>query len=283
MVLLFLYSERYHSANDSSLSVRVACPSRASTGIYEALELRDGDKNRYKAKSAPAEEILDLSCSWRLNVCFFLTSGVLKAVGHINDTIAMHQSSLIGNQRGGAGETGHLMIEMDGTENKSKFGANAILGVLPGHMQSWCSREKASPCTAILADLAGTQSWSYQFLQAFNVINGGSMPYKSSMQEFMVLPVGSESFGCPAGGAELYQTLRGVNQETPLELFEVRPSRMPASFRQVVLVIGMDLVRVLFFNHRGKYYLDFSLSSQRRAPHQRAGAADIDMALSTTT
>eukprot|EP00063_Salmo_salar_P082471 XP_014057306.1 PREDICTED: beta-enolase-like [Salmo salar] len=108
---------------------RAAVPSGASTGIYEALELRDGDKSRYKGK------------------------GVLKAVGHINDTIgpALIQSgvSVVEQEK-----LDKMMIEMDGTENKSQFGANAILGVSLAICKAGAA-EKGVPLYRHIADLAG--------------------------------------------------------------------------------------------------------------------------------
>ncbi|KAG9344954.1 hypothetical protein JZ751_009494 [Albula glossodonta] len=167
---------------------RAAVPSGASTGIYEALELRDGDKSRYKGK------------------------GVLKAVAHINDTIgpALTQSEVSVMEQE---KLDNMMIEMDGTENKSQFGANAILGVSLAICKAGAA-EKGVPLYRHIADLAGNTELVLP-VPAFNVINGGSHAgNKLAMQEFMVLPVGAESFReALRVGAELYQTLRGVIRE----------------------------------------------------------------------
>ncbi|MEQ2178842.1 hypothetical protein GOODEAATRI_018448, partial [Goodea atripinnis] len=138
-------------------------PSGASTGIYEALELRDGDKSRFKGK------------------------GVLKAVGHINDTLA---PALI-----------------------ASFGANAILGVSLAICKAGAA-EKDVPLYRHIADLAGNTELVLP-VPAFNVINGGSHAgNKLAMQEFMVLPVGAESFKEALRiGSELYHTLKGVIHE----------------------------------------------------------------------
>ncbi|KAG7271573.1 hypothetical protein CRUP_027847, partial [Coryphaenoides rupestris] len=212
---------------------RAAVPSGASTGIYEALELRDGDKNRYKGK------------------------GVLKAVGHINDSIApkLIESGISVLEQE---KLDDLMIEMDGTENKSKFGANAILGVSLAICKAGAS-EKGVPLYRHIADLAGNTELV--------------LP----VPEFMVLPVGAESFrDALRVGAELYQTLRGVIKEKygqdatnvgdeggfapnilenceALELLKTAIEK--AGFTDKV-VIGMDVAASEFFIE-GKYDLDF--------------------------
>ncbi|KAK2844753.1 hypothetical protein Q5P01_011412 [Channa striata] len=167
---------------------RAAVPSGASTGIYEALELRDGDKTRYKGK------------------------GVTKAVGHINDSLgpALIQSAISVLEQD---KLDNMMIEMDGTDNKSKFGANAILGVSLAICKAGAA-EKGVPLYRHIADLAGNRELVLP-VPAFNVINGGSHAgNRLAMQEFMVLPVGAESFrDALRVGAELYQTLRGVIKE----------------------------------------------------------------------
>ncbi|KAM4600517.1 gamma-enolase-like [Polymixia lowei] len=230
---------------------RAAVPSGASTGIYEALELRDGDKHRYKGK------------------------GVLKAVGHINDTIgpALIKSGISVLEQE---KLDNVMIELDGTENKSKFGANAILGVSLAICKAGAA-EKGVPLYRHIADLAGNTELVLP-VPAFNVINGGSHAgNKLAMQEFMVLPVGAESFrDALRVGAELYQTLRGVIKEKygqdatnvgdeggfapnilenseALELIKTAIEK--AGFTDKV-VIGMDVAASEFFIE-GKYDLDF--------------------------
>ncbi|KPP69801.1 gamma-enolase-like [Scleropages formosus] len=230
---------------------RAAVPSGASTGIYEALELRDGDKTRYKGK------------------------GVLQAVGHINNTIgpALVQSGIgVVEQE----KLDNMMIEMDGTENKSKFGANAILGVSLAVCKAGAA-EKGVPLYRHIADLAGNTELVLP-VPAFNVINGGSHAgNKLAMQEFMVLPVGAESFReALRVGAELYHTLRGVIREKygqdatnvgdeggfapnilenseALELLKTAIEK--AGFTEKV-VIGMDVAASEFYRD-GKYDLDF--------------------------
>uniref|UniRef100_A0A674AHC6 phosphopyruvate hydratase n=2 Tax=Salmo trutta TaxID=8032 RepID=A0A674AHC6_SALTR len=230
---------------------RAAVPSGASTGIYEALELRDGDKSRYKGK------------------------GVLKAVGHINDTLApalIASGISVVEQE----QLDNTMIEMDGTENKSQFGANAILGVSLAICKAGAA-EKEVPLYRHIADLAGNTELVLP-VPAFNVINGGSHAgNKLAMQEFMVLPVGAESFrDALRVGSELYHTLRGVIQEKygqdatnvgdeggfapnilenseALELIKTAIEK--AGFTDKV-VIGMDVAASEFYRE-GKYDLDF--------------------------
>ncbi|XP_010779449.1 gamma-enolase-like, partial [Notothenia coriiceps] len=107
----------------------------------------------------------------------------------------------------------NMMIEMDGTENKSQFGANAILGVSLAICKAGAA-EKEVPLYRHIADLAGNTELVLP-VPAFNVINGGSHAgNKLAMQEFMVLPVGAESFKEALRiGSELYHTLKGVIQE----------------------------------------------------------------------
>ncbi|KAL2084905.1 hypothetical protein ACEWY4_020423 [Coilia grayii] len=230
---------------------RAAVPSGASTGIYEALELRDGDKSRFKGK------------------------GVLKAVGHINDTMApaLIQSGISVEEQV---KLDNMMIEMDGTDNKSKFGANAILGVSLAICKAGAA-EKGVPLYRHIADLAGNTDLVLP-VPAFNVINGGSHAgNKLAMQEFMVLPVGADSFREALRiGTELYHTLKVVIREKygqdainvgdeggfapnilenseALELLKTAIGQ--AGFTDKV-VIGMDVAASEFYCE-GKYDLDF--------------------------
>ncbi|MEW5816353.1 MAG: phosphopyruvate hydratase [Spirochaetota bacterium] len=159
---------------------RAAVPSGASTGEHEAVELRDGDKGRFMGK------------------------GVQKAVDNVNNVIA---AELVGLDALDQVDIDRTMIDLDGTENKSKLGANAILGV--------------SMATArAAADFLGIQLFRY--LGSFhasllpipmaNIINGGSHADNSvDFQEFMVMPVGASS--CREGIrmiTEVFHTLKGV-------------------------------------------------------------------------
>ncbi len=146
---------------------RAAVPSGASTGIYEALELRDKDPKRYLGK------------------------GVLKAVDNVNSIIA---PALISKNIDVTQQTAvdKIMLELDGTENKSKLGANAILGVSLAVCKAGAAH-KGVPLYRHVADLAGNKDVILP-CPAFNVINGGSHAgNKLAMQEFMILPTGEVS------------------------------------------------------------------------------------------
>ena len=159
---------------------RAMVPSGASTGEHEAVELRDGDKKR------------------------FLGKGVTKAVYNVNEII---QPELVGSDVTDQVGIDKLMIELDGTKNKSKLGANAILGV-------------SMAVARAAADLLGIEL--YQYLGGFNtkqlpvpmmnIINGGSHADNNvDFQEFMVLPVGAKSFkeGLRMG-TEIFHSLKSV-------------------------------------------------------------------------
>ncbi|XP_055390564.1 enolase [Condylostylus longicornis] len=164
---------------------RAAVPSGASTGVHEALELRDNEKGAYHGK------------------------GVKKAVDHINKTIApeLIKANLEVNQQE---DIDNFMIKLDGTENKSKFGANAILGVSLAVCKAGAAK-KGVPLYRHIADLAGNKNIVLP-CPAFNVINGGSHAgNKLAMQEFMILPTGASSFTeAMKIGSEVYHHLKKV-------------------------------------------------------------------------
>jgi enolase len=165
---------------DSGAFGRAIVPSGASTGEHEAVELRDGDKKRYLGK------------------------GVLNAVHNVNEVIA---PELIGFDVTNQVAIDHLMIELDGTKNKSKLGANAILGV-------------SMACARAASDFLGVEI--YQYLGGFNakqlpvpmmnIINGGSHADNNvDFQEFMILPVGAKSFKeAIRMGVEVFHNLKSV-------------------------------------------------------------------------
>ncbi len=163
---------------------RAAVPSGASTGIHEALELRDGDKKRYNGK------------------------GVLKAVASVNDTIS---DALFGwdatDQRG----IDLTLLDMDGTQNKSKLGANAILGV------SLAVAKAAANALGLplYRYLGGTHAHILP-VPMLNILNGGAHTawQSTDMQEFMVMPFGAPTFAEGLRwGAEIYHALKSVLKE----------------------------------------------------------------------
>ncbi|KAF8712518.1 hypothetical protein AX14_013043 [Amanita brunnescens Koide BX004] len=165
---------------------RAAVPSGASTGIHEAVELRDGDKNAYLGK------------------------GVSKAVSNVNNLIGpeLIKSNLKVTQQK---DIDDFLIKLDGTPNKGKLGANAILGVSIAVAEA-AAAEKGVPLYQHLADLAGVKPPFILPTPAFNVINGGSHAgNKLAFQEFMLLPTGATSFTEALKiGTETYHTLKKV-------------------------------------------------------------------------
>jgi len=160
---------------------RAAVPSGASTGIHEALELRDGDKGRYSGK------------------------GVLKAVEHINQEI-IH--AVLGMDALNQSAVDQAMIDLDGTPNKSKFGANAILGVSLA-----VARAAAEAVGLPLYRYLGGVTAKLLPVPMFNILNGGVHAnwQGTDLQEFMIAPVGAPNFReALRWGSEVYQALKGV-------------------------------------------------------------------------
>ena len=165
---------------DEGAMGRAAVPSGASTGIHEAAELRDNDKKKYLGK------------------------GVLKAVKNVNDIIA---PVLLGNDV--ADQTGidELMIQLDGTVNKSKLGANAILAVSMAVAKA-AAEEAALP---LYRYIGGTNAKTLP-IPMMNILNGGAhADNKIDFQEFMVMPVGAPSFSEGLRwGVEIFHALKTV-------------------------------------------------------------------------
>ncbi|HDL3969010.1 TPA: phosphopyruvate hydratase, partial [Mannheimia haemolytica] len=161
-----------------------AAPSGASTGSREALELRDGDKGR------------------------FLGKGVLKAVSAVNNEIA---NALVGKDGSAQAEIDQIMIDLDGTENKSKFGANAILAVSLATAKA-AAASKGLPLYAYIAELNGTPGVYSMPLPMMNIINGGEHADNNvDIQEFMIQPVGASTLKEALRiGAEVFHNLAKV-------------------------------------------------------------------------
>jgi len=155
-------------------------PSGASTGAHEAVELRDGDKSRYRGK------------------------GVLKAVSNVDDVIA---PELIGEDAADQTEIDKLLLELDGTPNKSKLGANAILGVSLA-----CARAAATAVGLPLYRYLGGPIARTLPVPLMNILNGGKHATDSAdMQEYMVVPVGATSFReAVRAGAEVFHALKTI-------------------------------------------------------------------------
>ncbi len=159
---------------------RAAVPSGASTGIFEALELRDGDKSNYLGKS------------------------VLKAVDNVNTIIA---PELIGEDAANQYAIDKLMIDLDGTDNKSKLGANAILGVSLA-----CAKASSLAYEMPLYRYLGGINAVTLPVPMMNIINGGAHADNNiDFQEFMIAPVGATSFQeAIKMGAEVFHNLKAV-------------------------------------------------------------------------
>lgn len=159
---------------------RAAVPSGASTGQFEAVELRDGDKSRYNGK------------------------GVLKAVENVNDQIA---PALLDRDATDQTAIDELLIELDGTPNKAKLGANAILGVSLA-----VAKAAAAASNLPLYRYVGGVTANTLPVPMMNILNGGKHADSNvDFQEFMVLPVGAQSFSDALRiGAEVFHALKSV-------------------------------------------------------------------------
>ncbi|RLC32233.1 MAG: phosphopyruvate hydratase [Deltaproteobacteria bacterium] len=171
---------------DSGVRASASVPSGASTGENEALEMRDGDPKRYSGK------------------------GVLQAVSHVNQTIG---PELVGMDPGNQGEIDHLMLSLDGTENKSKLGANAILGVSMA-----VARAAAEACGLPLYRYLGGAGATRIPVPCMNILNGGEHADNSvDVQEFMAVPLGAPSFSEGLRYvAETFHVLKGILKDRGL-------------------------------------------------------------------
>jgi enolase len=230
---------------------RAAVPSGASTGVHEALELRDNIKSEHMGK------------------------GVNLAVRNINEIIA---PALIGQNFNVTEQEkiDDFMLKLDGTKNKSKLGANAILGVSIAVCKAGAS-QKGVPIYRHIADLAGHKEIIMP-VPAFNVINGGSHAgNKLAMQEFMLLPTGATNFReAMRMGSEIYHNLKNVikakygldacnvgdeggfapNIQDNMEGLELLKVAIEKAGYTGKIKIGMDVAASEFYEN-GKYNLDF--------------------------
>ncbi len=161
---------------------RASVPSGASTGFYEAVELRDNDKKRYGGK------------------------GVLKAVENVNKIIAKKVSNKDFDQR----SLDNFLIDLDGTENKAKLGANAILGVSLAFAKAKAVSEK-KPLWKYFKDISKNKEVTLP-VPMMNILNGGKHAENSTdLQEFMIMPVGAKSFREGLRwGSEVFHQLKNI-------------------------------------------------------------------------
>ncbi|GAA5884730.1 hypothetical protein JCM6882_005369 [Rhodosporidiobolus microsporus] len=231
---------------------RAVVPSGASTGVHEAVELRDGDKSKYLGK------------------------GVTKAVANVND--------IIGPKLIAAGldivdqeAVDNFLIELDGTANKGKLGANAILGVSMAVAKA-AAAQKGVPLYVHFAELAGVKAPYVLPVPAMNVINGGSHAGNAlAFQEFMLLPTGAKDFDeAMQMGTETYHTLKNVikkkygidatnvgdeggfapNVQGAEESLEILTEAISKAGYTGKVQIGLDVASSEFYKD-GKYDLDF--------------------------
>ncbi|KAI1300694.1 phosphopyruvate hydratase [Mortierella claussenii] len=242
---------------------RADVPSGASTGIHEALELRDGDKDAYLGK------------------------GVLKAVENINKILGpeLIKANIDVQDQKAVDE---FLIQLDGTENKSKYGANAILGVSLAVLKAGAAA-KGVPLYHHIADLSGHSGKKVVLpVPAFNVINGGSHAgNKLAMQEFMILPTGASSFAHAMQiGSEVYHTLKKVivkkygqdatnvgdeggfapNIQDNAEGLNLLMEAIKLAGHDGKVKIGMDVAASEFFKDN-KYDLDFKSADSDTSKH----------------
>ncbi|RLN72800.1 hypothetical protein BBJ28_00021324 [Nothophytophthora sp. Chile5] len=228
---------------------RASVPSGASTGIHEAVELRDGGKR-------------------------FLGKGVRQAVDNVKSVLA---PKLLGADPTQQRELDALMIALDGTPNKGKLGANAILGVSLAVAKAGAAA-KGVPLYQHFADMIGNKELVLP-VPSFNVINGGSHAgNKLAFQEFMILPTGAESFSeAMAMGCEVYHQLKSVikkkygqdatnvgdeggfapNIQSNREGVELLMTAIGRAGYDGKIGIGMDVASSEFYTAEGKYDLDF--------------------------
>jgi enolase len=240
--------------DDGSLH-RAAVPSGASTGIYEALELRDGDKKRFGGK------------------------GVLKAIENVEKYILPALKGMDVTQQE---KIDKLMVEnLDGTKNewgwcKSKLGANAILAVSLAVCRAGAHVNKV-PLYQYIAKLAGNSTDKFTLpVPSFNVINGGSHAGNQlALQEFMILPTGASSFSeAYRIGSEVYQCLKkvildkyGLNAtnvgdeggfapdfSNTEEAFQLLTAAIEKSGHKEKVVLGMDCAASEFYEEDSKMY-----------------------------
>ncbi|KAH6845387.1 Enolase, C-terminal TIM barrel domain-containing protein [Chaetomium sp. MPI-CAGE-AT-0009] len=233
---------------------RAIVPSGASTGQHEACELRDADKTKWGGK------------------------GVLQAVKNVNEVIApaiIKENIDVKDQS----KVDKFLIDLDGTPNKTKLGANAILGVSLAIAKAGAA-EKGVPLYAHISDLAGTKKPYVLPVPFMNVLNGGSHAGgRLAFQEFMIVPSAAPSFSeAMRQGAEVYQKLKGLAKkkygqsagnvgdeggvapdiQTPKEALDLIMEAIEAAGYTGQMKIAMDVASSEFYKTDAKKYdLDF--------------------------
>ena len=229
---------------ESGVMGRAAVPSGASTGSREAIELRDGDKSRYLGK------------------------GVLKAVGHINTEISEAVLGLDASEQAFLDKT---LIDLDGTENKSRLGANAMLAVSMAVARA-AAEEAGLPLYRYFGGMGGMQ----MPVPMMNVINGGAHANNNlDLQELMIIPVGAPSFReAIRWGAEVFHALKKIIHDKGMSIavgdeggFAPTVANHEAAIQMILdaisnagyiageqIVLGLDCAASEFYKN-GKYHL----------------------------
>src|SRR2546422_6302216 len=232
---------------------RAIVPSGASTGEHEALELRDGDKKRYLGK------------------------GVLKAVGNVNNIIA---PALIGQDATLQSHIDEMMLAMDGTKNKSKLGANAILGVSMA-----AARAAAESHDLPLYRYIGGVNASVLPVPMMNIVNGGAHADNNvDLQEFMIMPLGAPNLPeAVRMGAEVFHSLKKIlhdsghatavgdeggfapSLKSNQEAIELILKAIEAAGYQPgdQIALGLDVAASEFYDKKGKYIFKKSDKSEK--------------------
>jgi enolase len=230
---------------ESGVMGRAAVPSGASTGSREAIELRDGDKSRYLGK------------------------GVLKAVGHINTEISEAILGLDASEQAFLDKT---LIDLDGTENKSRLGANAMLAVSMAVARA-AAEEAGLPLYRYFGGMGGMQ----MPVPMMNVINGGAHANNNlDLQELMIIPVGAQSFReAIRWGAEVFHALKKIIHDKGMSIavgdeggFAPTVANHEAAIQMILdaisaagytageqIVLGLDCAASEFYKD-GKYHLE---------------------------
>jgi enolase len=230
---------------ESGVMGRAAVPSGASTGSREAIELRDGDKSRYLGK------------------------GVLKAVGHINTEISEAVLGLDASEQAFLDKT---LIDLDGTENKSRLGANAMLAVSMAVARA-AAEEAGLPLYRYFGGMGGMQ----MPVPMMNVINGGAHANNNlDLQELMIIPVGAPSFReAIRWGAEIFHALKKIIHDKGMSIavgdeggFAPTVANHEAAIQMILeaisnagytageqIMLGLDCAASEFYKD-GKYHLE---------------------------
>jgi enolase len=213
---------------------RAAVPSGASTGEYEACELRDGDKSVYLGK------------------------GVLQAVKNVNTRI---RKKLVGKSPKQQKKLDQVMLDLDGTPNKSKLGANAILGVSMALARA-AAQDNKQPLWKYLAELAGTKKTSFP-LPMCNILNGGAhSDAPVDIQEFMIAPVGAKTFSEGLQwSAEIFHALKKILKKKKLSTSVGDEGGFAPELKNTKVVLDSMIKAIELAGYKSKKQVKIALDS----------------------